>query len=84
MLIVTGIYNLKDLEDPHLQEDPLLMNCAEGLGKELPKEISNIMCTNYMIAKGVDAIAKWEEKRKNLDDPVLKECSIRLVIRLGK
>ncbi len=48
MLIVTGIYNLKDLEDPHLQEDPLLMNCAEGLGKELPKEISNIMCMKYL------------------------------------
>ncbi len=40
MFIVTGIYNLKDLEDPHLQEDPLLIKCAEGLGKELPKDIS--------------------------------------------
>ncbi len=29
----------------------------------------------------VDAINKWEEKRK---DAVLKECSIQLAIRLGK
>ncbi len=26
--------SLKDLEDPHLQEDSLLIKCAEGLGQK--------------------------------------------------
>ncbi len=67
--------SLKDLEDPDIIEDSLLIKCAKQLGKKLPKEISNLMCTNY---KGIYAYNHWEEKSwKDLDDPILKKCSQR-------